>query len=273
MSDVSLQFEDVENEIVETKSHEKFPVALKIIFVVLFLCILIEIVFYKFVMPSTRSPIMKISGDETYSSREIADMLLPLGVKNWFEFDVKKAVSIIATLPSVETVFVRKVFPNKVYIDIQARHPVALTFLNIGDASVTVQIDKTGFIFPENKKNKVSRPDLPIISGLPLEHFAEGMMIPQKYRPLIEKIAQIEQLPQKYFAAISEICVIPKDSGNYELALIPIKSKIRVLTDRTLDEDSLKYMMVVLDVVKSLDKNTTEIDLRYGAVSYRSSGQ
>jgi len=60
---------------------------------------------------------------------------------------------------------------------------------------------------------------------------------------------------------------LPKDTGNYELALIPSQSKIKVLTDRSLNEDALKYMMVVLDIVNKLDTDVYEIDLRYGSVS------
>ena len=50
---------------------------------------------------------------------------------------------------------------------------------------------------------------------------------------------------------------------------IPEDAKIRVLADRALNEDALKYMMVVLDVVKSTEPDVSEIDLRYGSVSYR----
>ena len=132
-----------------------------------------------------------------------------------------------------------------------------------------MQIDKTGVLFPEHSLDSIDVSTVPIISGLPVEHLTEGMRIPQKYRTLIEQISAIRQMGQKYFAAISEICVIPKEYGNYELMLIPEGSKIKVLTDRTLNEDALKYMMVVLDVVNSIDSNVSEVDLRYGAVSYR----
>ena len=74
-------------------------------------------------------------------------------------------------------------------------------------------------------------------------------------------------MEKNYFAGISEICVLPKDTGNYELALIPAQSKIKVLTDRALNEDALKYMMVVLDVVNKIGADVYEIDLRYGSVS------
>ena len=99
------------------------------------------------------------------------------------------------------------------------------------------------------------------------------MRIPAKYRPLIDQITKISELPQSYFAGISEICVQPKEFGNYELALIPSQSHIKVLTDRSLNEEALKYMMVVLDVVKQLGSDVCEIDLRYGSVSYRTKNQ
>ena len=73
-----------------------------------------------------------------------------------------------------------------------------------------------------------------------------------------------------FSASLSEICVLPKDSGNYELALIPSQSKVKVLTDRALNEDALKYMLVVLDVVNQIgtEVEVAAVDLRYGSVSY-----
>jgi cell division protein FtsQ len=85
----------------------------------------------------------------------------------------------------------------------------------------------------------------------------------------MEQIQDIRNLKQKYFAAISEIEVVPKEYGNYELVLYPIQAKVRVLTDRALNEEALQYMMVVLDVVNSIEPDVGEIDLRYGSVSYR----
>ena len=102
-----------------------------------------------------------------------------------------------------------------------------------------------------------------------MEYIGDGMRIPSRYRSLVEQMSKIKGMSQNYFAAISEICVVPKESDTYELVLIPVSSKIRVLTDRTLSEDALKYMMVVLDVVNSIEPDVSEIDLRYGSVSYR----
>ncbi len=138
--------------------------------------------------------------------------------------------------------------------------------------AVVISYVAFGFSFFFGVRN-VDSNKVPIISGLPIEYLAQGMRIPAKYRPLIDQITKISELPQSYFAGISEICVQPKEFGNYELALIPSQSHIKVLTDRSLNEEALKYMMVVLDVVKQLGSDVSEIDLRYGSVSYRTKNQ
>lgn len=283
MSDISVFFdsgEDIgedfilaekksEKSLSSKKSEDKTVKAVKIILSILLVCGVLEFCVYKFVRPCLDYPKVSVSGNKNYSSSELVKMLIPMNTKNWVDFNVSSAASIISSVSGIDSVSVRKVFPDKIYIDVVEREPVAMTFIKQNGRSLAVQIDKSGVIFPEHSLNSIDISSVPIVSGLPIEHLTEGMRIPQKYRTLIDQIASIRETGQKYFAAISEICVIPKECGNYELMLIPAKSKIKVLTDRTLNEDALKYMMVVLDVVNSIDKNVSEIDLRYGAVSYR----
>ena len=280
MSDLSIRFDELEDEgfflSPDSKSKQKekekndsFSRAVKIIFIILSVCVFLEFLFYKFIIPSIEAPVVSVTGQDSYVAEEIVEFLRPMNAQNWFDFNVEQAVSILASVSGIDSVSVKKTFPNKIYIHIEEREPVALTFLTVNDRSVAVQIDKNGVMFQEKGDGAGTSADIPILSGLPVEHMSEGMRIPSKYRALIEQIADIRRKPQKYFAAVSEICVVPKEYGNYELVLIPAKSKIRVLTDRTLNEDSLKYMMVVLDVVNSMEPNVSEIDLRYGSVSYR----
>lgn len=282
MSDLSIKFDGYEDDdiFIEEKSlysktevsfkkKDKVQVAVKVIVMILLFCILLEFVFYKFIIPSTRSPFVSVKGESGYSPQEIVSLLKPMNVKNWFSFDVEKATSIIASAPGIDFVEVKKTFPNKIYITVKEREACAVTFIDNNGRSVPFLIDKNGVIFQGKQNDFSSSNSVPIISGLPIDYMSEGMRIPLKYRSLVEQISKIRSLPQNYFASVSEICVVPKDSGTYELVLIPVSSKIRVLTDRTLTEDSLKYMMVVLDVVNSIEPDVSEIDLRYGSVSYR----
>ena len=248
----------------KTEKKIKF---IKVIFFVLCFALLCELVIYRYIMPSFSSPKVTVSGQQDYSAEEIARLLLPMNSSNWFNFDVEQAVALLSSEAGIDHVVVEKKFPDKIYVNIAEREPVAVTFVMDNGRTSPVQIDKNGVLFPGKKIPSVEKA-LPIISGLPIEYMSKGMRIPSKYRPLIEQIAKISGLPQHYFASVSEICVLPKDSGNYELALIPSQSKVKVLTDRALNEDALKYMLVVLDVVNEIGSDVCEVDLRYGSVSY-----
>ena len=246
---------------------EKKLRAIKIIFGILCFFLVAELVIYKYVMPAFSSPKVTVSGQKLYTAEEIAEKLLPMNSTNWLNFNVSQAVSILSSEPGFDNVMIEKKFPDRIFINVVEREPVAVTFVMDDGYTNPVQIDKNGVLFPVKDRSVVDSNLIPIISGLPVEHMSGGMRIPSKYRPLIEQIYKISSLGKNYFAGISEICVLPKDTGNYELALIPSQSKVKVLTDRTLNEDALKYMMVVLDIVNKLDTDVYEIDLRYGSVS------
>ena len=252
----------------EDKSEKKIKV-IKILFCVLCLLLIGELVVYKYVMPCFSSPKVTVSGQAAYSAEEIARMLLPMESSNWLDFDVNQAVAIISSEAGIEHVAVEKRFPDKILINLEERKPVAVTLVVENGKTSAMQIDKNGVLFPGRMNAISDTNEVPIVSGLPVEYMSKGMRIPSKYRPLIDQITKISDLPQKYFASISEICVLPKEYGNYELALIPSQSKVKVLTDRALNEDALKYMMIVLDVVNQIGTDVAEVDLRYGSVSYR----
>ena len=220
-------------------------------------------------MPSFSSPKVTVTGQKDYTAEDIARMLLPMNSTSWFDFDVEQAVSLLSSEAGIEHVSVEKKFPDKIYVNVTEREPVAVTFVMDDGHTAPVQIDKNGVLF-SGKKNAANEQEsiLPIVSGIPVEYMSKGMRIPAKYRPLIDQISKISEMPQHYFASVSEICVLPKDSGNYELALIPAQSKVKVLTDRALNEDALKYMLVVLDVVNQIGTDVAAVDLRYGSVSY-----
>lgn len=259
---------DTSSDDAEAKTEKKIKV-IKILFCILCILLIGELVVYKYIMPSFSSPKVTVSGQANYTAEEIAKMLVPMNSANWFDFDVNQAVAIISSEAGIDHVSVEKRFPDKILINLEERKPVAVTFVMENGRTSAMQIDKNGVLFPGKTQAAVDVNEVPIVSGLPVEYMSKGMRIPQKYRPLIDQITKISELPQRYFASVSEICVLPKEYGNYELALIPAQSKVKVLTDRALNEDALKYMMVVLDVVNQIGTDVSEVDLRYGSVSYR----
>ena len=236
------------------------------IFGILLLC---ELCVYFFIVPCLDKVEISWSGLSSYTKESLAGVISPCSSKKFMNFSASEAKSLLMSVPGVESVQVAKRFPNKVYIHVSERKPVAMTFVSNNGRTMPVEIDKNGVLFSGTANSANYDSSLPLISGIPVENIPEGMRIPQKYRALMEQIDSIRSLSQNYFAAVSEIHVIPKEYGNYELVLYPIHSRTRILTGRQLNEESLQYMMVALDVVNALEPDVEEIDLRYGSVTYR----
>lgn len=272
MSDFVLQgFESFEIKPVRKKKHISSSRlnAVKIFAAIFGILLLCELCVYFFIVPCLDIVQISWSGLSSYSVQSMNDRIAPCASKKFMNFSTEEAKSLILTVPGVESVTVSKRFPNKVNIAVTERKPVAMTLVSNNGRTTSVAIDKNGVLFNQTANSANSDSSLPLISGIPVENIPEGMRIPQKYRALMEQIDAIRSLSQNYFAAVSEIHVIPKEYGNYELVLYPIHSRTRILTGRQLKEEDLQYMMVALDVVNARESDVEEIDLRYGSVTYR----
>ncbi len=270
MSD-SMMYSDIRNFMAEGEqkvrhSDRKFR-ALKFIVGALCLILIVEVVLYTVIIPSKAPIKISFSGLQMYTAEEMCQILNTGPNQTWSKFDSALAASVLADCPWIESVSVSKGFPDTVTISVKERIPVAATLLNVSGRTIPVHIDETGVLFVAKAGASINH--LPLISGLPVEEFNDGMRLPSTYRNFIQQLAKIQRLPQKYLATISEIHVDVKEYGNFDLILYPVHSHTKVLMDRTFSEDSLQYMVVVLDVVNSLGPGISEIDLRYGSVSFR----
>ena len=241
----------------------------KVIAILFMIFLGIEAVIYAFLVPCFGIPRVEYKGLETISSDLLEEKLEPMATDSWNKFNPSRAVALLSTVSGIESVSVDKKFPDQVVISVKERVAVANSIVFENGRSKSVQIDENGVVFTANSDALAQDTSIPLVTGIPSENLVEGMRLPSKYRVLMEQISQIRSLPQKYFAVISEIQIVPKEFGNYELALYPAFSKVRVLTDPQLNEDAIKCMMVVLDVVNSIEADVSEVDLRYGSVSYK----
>lgn len=272
MSDVVFtDFEDFVTVSGSDKSEKKDKKVflVKILVFVLAVLLFVELIISMVLVPCFSKPSITVSGLKSASQQEFTELLGSMKTSSWLRFDTQRAASLLSSVPYIDSVDVSKVFPDRVIVSVKERVPVAKTVINNGGRYISVQIDKNGVLFTGNRQKSDTDYEIPLVSGLPVEKFREGMSIPANYRVLLDQIETVRSRSQKYFAAISEIQVVQKEYGNYELVLYPVHKHVRVLTDRSLNEEALKYMMVVLDVVDSIEPDVSEIDLRYGSVSYR----
>ncbi len=240
---------------------------LKILIFTLLVVLLIEAVAYFIVIPNTTASVVSFSGLKTLQASELASVLEKTCGTNWLRFNTSQAASKLLTYTAVESVSVQKSFPNKINIVIAERNPVALTLANVNSKTVSALIDENGVVFA--LANGQVEESLPLITGFEIDTFFEGMRLDSKFSPLLKQVSKIQESNANYFQVISEILISPKEFDNYELIIYPVHTKTRVLVDRNFTEDALKYMMVALDVVKTVSPSVSELDLRYGTVSYK----
>ena len=253
----------------KSEKKDKKVFLVKILVFVLAVLLFAELIISMVLVPCFSKPSITVSGLKSASQQEFTELMGSMKTSSWLRFDTQRAASLLSSVPYIDSVDVSKVFPDRVIVSVKERVPVAKTVINNGGRYISVQIDKNGVLFTGNRQKSDTDYEIPLVSGLPVEKFREGMSIPANYRVLLDQIETVRSRSQKYFAAISEIQVVQKEYGNYELVLYPVHKHVRVLTDRSLNEEALKYMMVVLDVVDSIEPDVSEIDLRYGSVSYR----
>ncbi len=240
---------------------------LKILVCTLVVVLLIEAIAYFIVIPNTTACTVSFSGLQTLNANEVGSDLAQYCGSNWLHFDTSVATSRLLSYSAVESVSVQKQFPNKIIVDVSERTPVALTLTQIESRTVPALIDKNGVVF--GLANDAEFDTLPLITGFGIETFFEGMRLDSKFAPLLQQIADIQKSNSNYLQVISEILITPKAYDNYELVIFPVHTKTRVLVDRNFSEDALEYMLVALDVVQSVSPSVSELDLRYGTVSYK----
>lgn len=267
MADYVLEREKVferENE----QSAEKKTSRLNIFFLVLafslIFLLLTAIIFYYFIfLPNTSIAKIKITGNTVLSELFLKDKANLSNSLKWNKIDSMQVAKSIANISSVESVSVQKKLPDKVLIKITERVAVAISFIQIEGRTVPILIDKKGVLFV---CDTIDVENLPIISGLEFNNFSEGMRLNFGLKSLLNNISILQNEAPNLLNQISEIKVLAKKYGGYELILFPIASKVRVKIKDNLTAETLKHALLVIDIVNGLDDlaYVDEIDLRSG---------
>lgn len=253
------------------QSEDWKPIVMKVLMGLLVVFLLAELAFYMVVVPATSVIRLTITGAPSMGYDELCSMAGLSGNEKWVTFNTATTASRLASNPLFETVSVEKKFPDRVMISVTERVPVAVSLGTVNGRTVPVEIDRTGVAFRIGHAS--SKAGLPLITGLTFENPVAGMRLHAQLKPLLEQLSEIEAKNPVLLASVSEIKIEQKTYGGYDLVVYPVHTPVRVRTDKALNEGSLQYMMLVLDVVKNLDLPIDEIDIRAGTVAYRVKGE
>jgi cell division protein FtsQ len=206
-------------------------------------------------------------------NRETVFSLAGIGrTTSFLTMDVKAAKKTLEAYYLVESAKVVKRFPDRVSIFLEPRHPVAFSLISYQRRILPVYFDKEGIVLQIGNDDNITPSALPLISGLVFEDPSLGMRLPASFCSLFEAIEHIENSAPELLQAISEIRINRKPFDGFDLVLYPVHNTTRVRLENNLNEDTLRYVMLMLDVFENRKGKSgisrSEIDFRSGVASY-----
>jgi cell division protein FtsQ len=185
--------------------------------------------------------------------------------------DAEAAEDALSLIPWVGSARVIKRFPDTVRIVLGHRRAAALTLARVNGRVCPVFFDKEGVIFKIGAAGDAEfrglASSMPIISGLVLEKISPGARLPPMFAGLFAELERIHGSAPELLAVISEIRINRKAYDGFDLVLYPTHNPVKVRTSG-LSEDTLRYMMLVLDVFSAENIAVEEIDFRTNTASY-----
>ncbi|MDR1930702.1 MAG: FtsQ-type POTRA domain-containing protein [Treponema sp.] len=176
--------------------------------------------------------------------------------------------SSLLQIPAVHSVRAVKHFPGRLEIILEPRRPAAMALVERGGRFQPVLIDGRGLIYSVGKEGFDGNEIIPIVSGLSLDGSGPGVKLPRMYGPLFEQLENLAAEVPELIAAVSEIRINQKNYDGFDLTLYPAHTSIRVRVGPDLNEDTLRYMLLILDVLAPREDDIEELDFRAGTASY-----
>jgi cell division protein FtsQ len=183
--------------------------------------------------------------------------------------NVSAAEQALLALPAVRSARVLKHFPGGIELVLEPRRAAAMAFVEGGGRIFPALIDGDGMIFSVGREGFRENEILPVVSGLVVETVFPGMKLPRLYHSLFSKLEVLSREAPELLAALSEIRINPKDYNGYDLTLYPAYRGVRVRIGQDINEETLRYMLLMLDVLSEKSHSIREIDFRTGTASYK----
>ncbi|MDR2103817.1 MAG: FtsQ-type POTRA domain-containing protein [Treponema sp.] len=222
------------------------------------------------------SPCMPLSKVDVIGISELdkALVLAAAGIGNkssYLSVNARLAEQALETLCQVGSAKVIKRFPDSIRIILEGRKVAALSLVPIDGRLHPVFFDREGVVFkigtgwPEPEMVAVP---LPIISGLLFDQPLLGTRLDPMFHKLFSALETIAHSAPEILAAISEIKINRNAYDGYDLTLYPVHFPVRVRLEAELQEDKLRYVLLMLDVMAAQGNPVEEIDFRSSTASY-----
>jgi cell division protein FtsQ len=191
---------------------------------------------------------------------------------SYMTVDARGAELALSALCQVESARVTKQFPDTIRIALEGRKAVAMALVPINGKPEPVLFDRHGVVFQIGSKGgegSLNLQALPIISGLVFADLSLGMKLPAVFQRFFSDLAKLNSAAPELLGTISEIQVSRKAYNGFELALYPVHYPTKIRIGDEITADSIRYMLLLIDVLKKQGVMPEEIDFRTGTASYK----
>ena len=191
------------------------------------------------------------------------------GVSSYFSVDIPAMERALMNIPAVQSARVIRHFPDRLQIILEPRRAVAAAFATVGGRTIPVFFDSQGVVFKVGRDDRGGTipPQLPIVSGLIIENPVPGMRLPAMFGSVFRQLERIAATSPELLSAISEIRINPQPFDTFDLMLYPMHRKVRVRINE-LNEETLRYTLLMVDVMAERETRRVDIDFRSSIASY-----
>jgi cell division protein FtsQ len=255
------------SDITKKKPSEKIEKGLKRLLVVAVVILTAELIWLFGVSPFIPFSTVEVNGFSGVTRSQILSIAGIDDTSSYFSTNISVIKEKLSSHILVESAVVIKRFPDKLSIYLNPRQAAAVTLASINSKQVMIYIDRHGVFYKIENGDLREKTDIPVISGI--ENARLNMRLPSALVPLVENLCEISVSSPELLSAISEIRIEKKAWDGYDLVLFPVHGGIRVRVENNLTEDTLRYMLLMLNVFETDVQHPQEIDFRSGMGSYK----
>lgn len=175
----------------------------------------------------------------------------------------------LETYPLVKSAAVEKVFPNVLRITIVERNPLVISLVESEAHVVPVAFDSGGVAIEVGRS--VTDYNMPVISGITIPQARLGMHLPPELVGFLREVAALKESAPALYSLISEIRFVKEGVAGFDAVLFLSNYHVPVKIGERINENLLKYVMMVLDVAQKqgMLNKLAELDFRTGQVVYK----
>jgi cell division protein FtsQ len=260
-------FENVIPE--EAPVHAKMDKRIKWLLIALAIILAGELIWVLGVTPCMPLSVIEIAGIPELDRGAVLNRA-GIGIhSSYMTVDARGAELALGSLYQVESARVVKQFPDTVRITLEPRRAVAMALAPVGGRIEPVFFDRYGVVYKIGQDAGINMGTLPIISGLFVEEVSLGMRFPALYQRFFSGLESINSSAPELMGTISEIRVSRKPYEGFELALYPVHYPAKIRVGNELTADTIRYMLLLIDVFIKQGVVVDEIDFRTGTASYK----